>query len=157
MVIVMIQLDTCSRNGDNVGDIGGHLGKDGHVRWNLLHPSADVCHLKIRMMDFWPSDQALDQNRPSLHPGHRRDPCHALPCREGRTGSTPGRLGQRSAEKKIIEVKVQNSQGPKSKVSIAKKAQMWTKKCTENIVCFRRQLFYMEDILGRAQLEWAFS
>ena len=32
MVIVMIQLDTCSRNGDNVGDIGGHLGKDGHVR-----------------------------------------------------------------------------------------------------------------------------
>ena len=24
--------DTCSRNGNNVGDIGGHLGKDGHVR-----------------------------------------------------------------------------------------------------------------------------
>ena len=24
--------DTCTGNGDNVGDIGGHLGKDGHVR-----------------------------------------------------------------------------------------------------------------------------
>ena len=24
--------DTCTGNGDNVGDIGGHLGKDGYVR-----------------------------------------------------------------------------------------------------------------------------